>query len=260
MPPPAQPTTPLMAPADLPPSSPADPPLQAIAMHGWAGDGSHWQPWQEAFGAQGWQWQSGERGYGERAPAQPDWEGGGKRVVIAHSMGAHLLNALHPQVLADAEAVVLLASFGRFVPHGSEGRAVRAALEGMGAALAEPTGARAMLRRFLNEAAAPDPVEAMAPGPADGPLSPESLARLRGDLELLGQTRGLPEAFPKGVPVLIVEAGADRIVAPPVRALLREALPQAEVLEMAGAGHALLRAPILEPVLAWLARQERPWP
>jgi len=249
-----------MAPASLPPLSPADSCLQVIAMHGWAGDGSQWQPWQEAFSARGWQWQSGERGYGERPPAQPSWQGGGRRVVIAHSMGAHLLNALHPEVLASAEAVVLLASFGRFVPPGSDGRAVRAALEGMAAALAEPIGARTMLRRFLVEAAAPDPVEAMAPGPADGLLTPEGLERLRSDLELLGQTDGLPEAFPKGAPVLIVEAGADRIVAPPVRALLREALPQAEVLEMAGAGHALLQAPLLEPVLAWLAQQERPWP
>lgn len=247
-----------MAPADLPSSPPADPALQVIAMHGWAGDGSHWQPWQEAAAARGWKWQSGERGYGERTPHQPGWQGGGKRVVIAHSMGAHLLNALNPEMLAGAEAVVLLASFARFVPPGSEGRGLRAALEGMATALAEPTGARAMLRSFLVEAAAPDPVEAIEPGLADGPLSPEGLGRLRADLELLGQTAGLPEAFPQGVPVLIVEAGADRIVTPPMRALLRQALPDAEVLEMAGAGHALLRAPLLEPVLAWLERQGAP--
>jgi pimeloyl-[acyl-carrier protein] methyl ester esterase len=128
----------------------------------------------------------------------------------------------------------------------------------MAAALGDPLEARTMLRRFLLEAAAPDPVEAMAPGPADGPLSADGLGRLRADLELLGQTADLPEAFPQGVPMLIVEAGADRIVAPPVRALLRQALPDAEVLEMAGAGHALLRAPLLEPVLAWLARQGAP--
>jgi pimeloyl-[acyl-carrier protein] methyl ester esterase len=247
-----------MAPADLPSSPPADPALQVIAMHGWAGDGSHWQPWQEAAVARAWQWQSGERGYGERTPHQPGWQGRGKRVVIAHSMGAHLLNALNPEMLAGAEAVVLLASFARFVPPGSEGRSLRAALEGMATALAEPTGARAMLRSFLVEAAAPDPVEAIEPGLADGPLSPEGLGRLRADLELLGQTAGLPEAFPQGVPVLIVEAGADRIVTPPMRALLRQALPDAEVLEMAGAGHALLRAPLLEPVLAWLERQGAP--
>lgn len=243
--------------SQLPPSPE---PLQVIAMHGWAGDGSHWQPWQYAFRARGWDWQSGERGYGERVPVQPSWQGSGKRVVIAHSMGAHLLNAHNPEVLASAEAVVLLASFARFVPPGNEGRALRAALEGMAAALAEPTGARAMLRRFLSEAAAPDPLEAMAPGPADGPLTPEGLERLRADLQLLGQTRGLPDAFPSHVPVLIVEAGADRIVAPPVRAQLRESLPKAQVLEMGGAGHALLRAPLLEPVLAWLARQEAPCP
>jgi pimeloyl-[acyl-carrier protein] methyl ester esterase len=242
-----------MAPANQPSTPPTR--LQVIAMHGWAGDGSHWQPWQEAAAARGWLWQSAERGYGDRAPHQPSWQEAGKRVVIAHSMGAHLLNALHPQVLASADAVVLLASFARFVPPGSDGRAVRAALDGMAAALDDPREARTMLRRFLLEAAAPDPVEAMAPGPADGPLSAEGLERLRADLELLGQTDGLPAAFPSGVPVLIVEAGADRIVAPPVRALLRQALPQAEVLEMAGAGHALLRAPLLEPVLAWLARQ-----
>jgi pimeloyl-[acyl-carrier protein] methyl ester esterase len=244
-----------MAPADLPPSPPADPALQVIAMHGWAGDGSHWQPWQEAAEVQGWLWLSGERGYGMRTPHQPGWREGGRRVVIAHSMGPHLLGALNPEVLAGAEAVVLLASFARFVPLGSEGRGLRTALEGMATALAEPTSARTMLHRFLAVAAAPDPVEAMAPGPADGPLSPEGLERLRTDLELLGQTAGLPEAFPQGVPVLVVEAGEDRIVAPQVRALLRQALPQAEVLEMAGAGHALLQAPLLEPVLAWLERQ-----
>jgi pimeloyl-[acyl-carrier protein] methyl ester esterase len=227
-------------------------------MHGWAGDGSHWQPWQEAAEGRGWLWQSGERGYGVRAPHQPGWREGGRRVVISHSMGAHLLGAHQPEVLAGAEAVVLLAGFGRFVPAGSEGRSLRTALAGMAAALAEPTSARTMLHRFLAEAAAPDPVEAMAPGPADGPLSAEGLQRLRSDLELLGQTAGLPEAFPRGVPVLIVEAGADRIVTPPVRALLRQALPEAEVLEMAGAGHALLRAPILPAVLGWLARQEAP--
>lgn len=233
-------------------------PLQAIAMHGWVGDGSQWRPWAEAFAARGWRWQSGERGYGSRPPALPCWQEGGRRVVIAHSMGPHLLAALNPAVLARAEAVVLLASFARFVPPGNAGRSLRTALKGMAAALAEPDGARAMLRRFLIEAAAPDPIEAMAPGPADGPLSEAGLERLRCDLRLLEQSQGLPEVFPTGVPVLIVEAEADRILVPPVRALLREALPQATVLPVPEGGHALLRAPILEPVLAWLEQQERP--
>lgn len=244
-----------MAPAEDPQPAVAKPPLQVIAMHGWVSDGSQWQPWQEPISARGWSFQSGERGYGTRPPLQPSWTKGGRRVLIAHSMGPHLLNA---EVLAGADAVVLLASFGRFVPPGRAGRALRTALAGMAAALADPTEARAMLRRFLSEAAAPDPIEAMAPGPADGPLTPVGLERLGADLQLLGQTESLPEAFPTNVPVLIVEAGADRIVAPPVRALLREALPGATVLEVPNGGHALLRAPVLDPVLAWLQEQGEP--
>jgi pimeloyl-[acyl-carrier protein] methyl ester esterase len=161
-------------------------------------------------------------------------------------------------VLAEAEAVILLASFGRFVPPGKGGRALQTALEGMAAALADPIDASAMLRRFLIKAAAPDPIDAMGPGPADAPLRPAGLERLRNDLRLLAATQGLPKAFPAEVPVLIVEAGDDQIVVPEARALLREALPDATVLALPGAGHALLRAPILEPVLTWIKQQEGP--
>jgi pimeloyl-[acyl-carrier protein] methyl ester esterase len=239
-----------MAPADIPQPRPAAPTFpQVIAMHGWASDARQWQPLEAIAQARGWAWQSGERGYGARRPHQPRWREEGRRVVIAHSLGPHLLPA---EVLASADAVVLLASFARFLPAGKAGRRLRTALQGMAAALTDPSEARAMLRRFLIEAAAPDPLEAMAPGPADDPLAPEALERLRDDLRLLERTAGLPEAFPTGVPVLIVEAGADRIVAPEARALLRDALPHAACLPLAGAGHALLRAPLLEPLLAWL--------
>ena len=173
-------------------------------MHGWAGDGSQWRPWEERAAAWGWHWQSGERGYGARPPVQPNWRDGGERLVIAHSLGPHLLR---PAVLADANAVVLLASFGRFVPEGNAGRRLRRALAGMAAALEERDAARAMLRDFLSEAAAPEPIEAMAPGPADGPLEAVGLERLRDDLRQLEHATGLPTAFPTDVPVLIVEAG-----------------------------------------------------
>lgn len=224
-------------------------PPQVIAMHGWGSDARQWQPLEALARGRGWGWQSGERGYGVRAPHQPRWREGGRRLVIAHSLGPHLLPA---EVLAAADAVVLLASFGRFVPPGPAGRRLRAALGGMAAALGEAAAARAMLHRFLRQAAAPEPIEAMAPGPADGPLEPEGLERLRSDLRLLERTAGLPEAFPTSVPVWIVEAGDDRIVAPEARALLRAALPRAEALTLPGVGHALLGAPLREPLLAWL--------
>jgi pimeloyl-[acyl-carrier protein] methyl ester esterase len=170
-------------------------------------------------------------------------------VVIAHSLGPHLLPA---EVLATADAVVLLASFGRFIPPGKAGRRLRAALEGMDAALTDAAAARPMLRRFLAEAAAPEPVEALAPGPADGSLVSTGLGRLREDLGLLARTDGLPAAFPGAVPVLLVEAGEDHIVAPEARALLRDALPHADCLSLPGAGHALLGVSLLDPLLAWL--------
>jgi pimeloyl-[acyl-carrier protein] methyl ester esterase len=243
------------------------PPIQVIAMHGWASDGTAWQPWQEAAEALGWRWRSGERGYGALSPDLPAWQDTGRRVVIAHSLGPHLLP---PAVLAAAEAVVLLASFGRFVPPGRVSRRLRTALEAMAAQLEDPlipeasaeaeaaTRAQAMLRTFLAEAAAPDPVDLLPPGPADAPPGPSGRQRLRADLELLGRTAGLPAGFPFEVPVLIVEAGADRIVVPAAQALLRQALPQAEVIRMDGAGHGLLRAPVVPLVLEWLQRLPRP--
>jgi alpha-beta hydrolase superfamily lysophospholipase len=62
----------------------------------------------------------------------------------------------------------------------------------------------------------------------------------------------LPTGFPATAPVLIVEAEADAIVLPPVRQLLREALPKASVAELAGAGHSLLESPVIATVLRWL--------
>lgn len=236
-----------MAPADVSPPAASSP--QVIAMHGWAGDGRQWQPLATALAACGWRWHSGERGYGDQLPQPPRWREAGRKVVIAHSLGPHLLPA---EVWAAADAVVLLASFGRFLPEGAAGRRLRTALAGMDAALADTATARAMLRAFLNEAAAPDPPSALPSGPADGPLASPQLERLRADLALLERTEGLPPGFPTDVPVLLVEAGEDRIVAPEARALLREALPRASHLLLPGAGHALLTAPLLEPLLAWL--------
>lgn len=221
-------------------------------MHGWCGEACQWQPWRLAFEAEHWPWQSGERGYGTAAPQLPDWlERGGRRVVIGHSLGLHLL----PQaLLAEAEAVVLLAGFGRFVPPGAPGRRLSQALRTMASQLDDGDSARAMLRRFLATAAAPDPVELSPPGPAQGPLGPEQRLRLRRDLELLARTSGLPADLPRAVPQLVVEAGEDGIVAPEARLLLRQELPEAEWLPLPDAGHSLLSAPVLPLVMAWLRR------
>ncbi len=249
-----------------PPRRPAA--VEVLAMHGWAGQGSSWQPWQRATAALGWRWHCGERGYGPEAPLQPSWSGEGVRLLIGHSLGPHLVT---PEQLAAADVVVLLASFGRFIPSGRAGRALRTALAGMAAQLEESPEsagegapqteasralrAQAMLQTFLSRAAAPQSSQELPPLPGDEPVGPQARQRLRADLQLLESTSGLPAGFPEQVPVLIVEAGADRIVEPASRKLLREALPQAECLTLEGVGHALLAPELIPLVLEWLQRR-----
>ncbi len=224
---------------------------QLLAMHGWAGDSRAWEPWRLAAEQRGWSWQCGERGYGSLPPRLPAWESGskpGRRAVLAHSLGLHLLP---PAVLAAADAVVLLASFAAFVPAGRDGRPLRAALGAMEARLAAGLAA-GLLADFLRQAAAPDPADLLPPGPGSEPLEAAGIERLRSDLALLGRVGALPAAFPPAARVLLVEAEDDRIVAAASRAALRRALSEATVWPIAGAGHSLLRAPLIEPVLTWL--------
>ena len=130
--------------------------MQLIAMHGWAGDSHGWAPWQQACQARGWSWQSGDRGYGYLGQAEPHWDEAPpnpsqRRVVIAHSMGAHLLPA---EVLSQADAVVLLASFGRFIPEGKAGRRLRLAIEVMAEQLHSDKG-ETMLQSLPSKVAFP---------------------------------------------------------------------------------------------------------
>ncbi|MFY8148445.1 MAG: alpha/beta hydrolase [Prochlorococcaceae cyanobacterium] len=232
---------------------------ELIAMHGWAGDSRAWAPWQEAATTRGWLWHSGERGYGALPPAVPAWEqaDGHPKVAIGHSLGPHLLPA---PVLAAADAVVLLASFGAFLPGGRAERRLRQGLRGMEAHLlarlergaAANAGVRSMLRSFLARAAEPADPAALLPGPESDPLSEAGCRRLLEDLHLLEHSRGLPEGFPPQAAVLIVEAEADGIVAEEARAQLRQALPEARVERLPGVGHCLLDCPVLPLVFGWL--------
>jgi pimeloyl-[acyl-carrier protein] methyl ester esterase len=222
--------------------------LHLIAMHGWAGDQRGWAPLSAASEMQGWLWNNGERGYGALPPAMPTWAAGRRRVLVVHSLGLHLVPE---QLLAAAEAVVLLASFGRFVPQGAAGRRLHAALSGMTTSLEGPD-AEAMVCAFLTRAADPTPVDVASMGIADGPLSPTGRQRLRADLDLLAATAGLPPAFPRQARVLIVEAGNDRIVVPEAREQLRDALPSADLLHLAAAGHCLMNPCLVPMLIGWL--------
>lgn len=222
-----------------------------IAMHGWAGDSRCWRPWIESTAALGWRWQCGERGYGGLPPIDPAWPidspPNALRVVIGHSLGIHLLA---PDVLGQADAVVLLTSFGTFVPPGRAGRRVRAALDGMAIKLGAETEAREMLAKFLTNAAAPEPAALMPPGPERA--ANLDLARLRQDLDLLSTCEGSPAGFPAKARLLAIEAGRDQIVAPEAREMLRTSLPGADWVLLESAGHALLRSDIIGIVTQWV--------
>lgn len=233
-------------------------PVEVIAMHGWGRDARTWGSWRKATEALGWSWQTGERGYGSTPPRMPVWPesvAGGRRLVIGRSLGPHMVPA---DVLERAEIVVLLASFATFVPPGRDGWRTRTALAGMAASLENEVSARAMLQAFTARVAEPQSSALLPPGPLDGALDETNRARLREDLELLRRTDGLPNGFPQNAHVLIVEADEDRIVEPEARKMLREALPQAEVVALPGVGHALLAGDVIERVVEWVEAWRAP--
>jgi pimeloyl-[acyl-carrier protein] methyl ester esterase len=229
--------------------------VAVIAMHGWAGDSRCWRPWIEATAHLGWSWRCGERGYGEIQPQMPAWpentSTNALRVIIGHSLGPHFLS---PEAWSSADAVVLLASFGTFIPSGRAGRRLSAALDAMEAKSGNEADAREMLETFLVNAAHPEPPHHLPPSPATGTLD---LDRLRSDLEMLRQCQGLPKGFHREARVLIVEAGADRIVDPEARAMLREVLPDSEVTTFPQAGHAFLGTRVVSQVARWVESLRR---
>ena len=243
---------------------------QVIAMHGWSGDSTAWAPWERHFSHHGWLWQSGERGYGNRSVCEPSWAEPicaetrlqppkpTRRVVIGHSLGPHLLE---PSVLNQATDVVLLASFGRFVPEGPEGRALRTGLKGMRKAIGG-AGESTMLRTFLQRAAQPADLEGLPPGPEQQGLSEQGRKRLRADLDCLIGTDGLPEGLPETAHVLVVEAAEDAIVAPAasrelLQALTRHLEQKPEHWQLSGVGHALPVPDLLVRVRQWLDHSGR---
>lgn len=227
--------------------------IEVIAMHGWAGDHRAWEPWAALARQRGWSFRCGERGYGRLEPLLPAWDPAStRRLVLTHSLGPHLLP---PALWSQASAAVLLTGFTAFVPPGRAGRAVAAGLRGMDAQLAAgEAAATGMLRQFFAKVADPLPATQLPQGPLEQGIGPLGLRRLRDDLQILARCNALPEGFPAGIPVLLVEAQDDRIVAPESRALLREALPGATVWSLERAGHGLLAAEgLVAAVLQWMA-------
>ena len=176
-----------------------------------------------------------------------------RRVVIAHSLGPHLLP---DAVLAQATDVVLLASFSRFVPEGPKGRALKTGLKSMRRCLGSDAEAE-MLTTFLRRAAAPSPPDGLPRGPIQEGLSIEGRQRLSDDLDRLIASAELPVGLQATTRVLVVEAAQDAIVVPAARQELRDALQTrlqhpAEHWCLSDSGHALLVPDLLIRIQRWL--------
>ena len=230
-----------------------------IAMHGWGGEQYIWRKWLNYFSQHGWVCQSGERGYGGVKPIQPKWEATHlndcieNRVIIAHSLGIHLLSR---DVLVKATKIVLFSSFGRFIPEGKQGRIIRASLQGMKQSLGS-LNENKMLNTFLKKASAPEAISEPLPIIFSKGLSAEGRSRMGVDLQLLFQTEGIPSDIDPSSKVLVIEGGNDEIIVPETRANLVKDLNK-HLLEMPThwlfpkLGHSLVNNIPMKEVKDWI--------
>jgi len=232
---------------------------QIIAMHGWSGDSNSWHEWFKHFKKHGWDWKNGERGYGNIPPLHPRWQNksgekaSGKRAVIGHSLGPHLLEA---DILAQATDVILLGSFSSFIPNDQTSRGLLQALKSMKKQLGTKEEST-MLNAFLSKACQPDCTTSLFSGPIQNGLSLQGREKLKADLDLLIASQDLPKGFPTTARVLVVEGEKDSIVLPSARRQLVDDLtehlqnPPSHWI-IPGTGHALLIPPLIKKVCIWL--------
>jgi len=232
---------------------------QVIAMHGWGGDSNTWKIWASQFQKDKWLWQSVERGYGEITPFSPNWKNATtyerhqQRVVIAHSLGPHLLTK---EVLKQSTKIVFLCSFSRFIPNEVTSRSLKTALKGMQKHLGTINEVN-MLKSFLEKACHPEAIDGIPPGPITKGLSVKGRKKLKSDLQLLIQTNGLPQGIPVEAKVLIVQGKEDSIIVPESRSCLIEDLTDylehsPTYWEIPNAGHLLLMPGLIKRVQSWL--------
>ncbi len=224
---------------------------QILAVHGWAGHAKQWTYWQHVMEQRQWPMQVVDRGYGNSAPTQPSWiDQAGPRVVIAHSLGLHLLPS---PLLQKATAVVLLGCFTTFVPEGRNGRSTQTGLKGMRAALGSESEGT-MLERFFERATQPLTLSACPPSPLLKTISPEGRQRLHEDLILLETCRTLPRGWPFKARVLVIRGEQDAVVHPSChRQLIDHLGGQVErVHRSPNWGHALITTDVLAVVERWI--------
>ncbi len=233
---------------------------QVIAMHGWSGDSNSWKLWALHFENHGWEWQSAERGYGERPIINPKWKQQhdnlpNKRVAICHSLGPHLLPN---ETLHNSTDIVLINSFSSFIPNGPESRPLKIALRGMQEKIGT-SQEKEMLNYFLAKASHPADISKLPLGPIHLGLSIDGRKKLQDDLHLLINTSGLPDGFQQKARVLVIEGKEDAILSLSTRASLINDLKKylkspPEIWSLKNVGHSIIDENLIIKVRTWLEK------
>ena len=228
-------------------------------MHGWCSDSNHWKCWADAFQQHGWYWTNAERGYTNKKAFEPKWTEGtnkqtsSKKALICHSLGIHLISK---ELIKEATHIVLINSFGRFIPIGKENRVIKVGLQGMQRQL-KAKQEKKMMYLFWEKASFPHRLEAVNPSIVNKELSSKSIEKLQADLHLLINTEKLPAETYKKNKILIIDGEKDKIVIPIVRNQLLNELKQQlakspEYWLVKGEGHEILLQKIIEQTRNWL--------
>ena len=211
--------------------------VDVVAQHGWGFGAWCWDRWRDVLPA-GFALHCPDRGYfgpAVEVAVQP-------RIVLAHSLGLHLLS---PQLWATAELIVVISGFRSF--HSAcdrQARRSRRTVEQMLARLErEPA---ALLADFYARCGVPSDSRWTGAIDADG---------LRRDLQLLQESVLELAAIPAAAQVLILHGSRDRVVPVERAEELRELLPNSALAIVAEAGHAL---PLTHTHACW-ERVERTW-
>ncbi len=211
--------------------------VDVVAQHGWGFGAWCWDRWRDVLPAN-FVLHCLDRGYFGPAMAvevQP-------RIVLAHSLGLHLLP---PQLCAAAELIVVISGFHSFhSPCDRKARRSRRTVEQMLARLErEPA---ALLADFYARCGAP------SDSYRSGTVDADSLRR---DLQLLQESVLELSSIPTAAQVLILHGSRDRVVPVERAEELREMLPNSELAIVAEAGHAL---PLTHVRACW-EQVERAW-
>ena len=211
--------------------------VDVVAQHGWGFGAWCWDRWRDVLPAD-FALHCPDRGYFGPAvavAARP-------RIVLAHSLGLHLLS---PRRWAAAELIVIISGFRSFhSPCARQARRSRRTVEQMLARLErEPA---ALLADFYARCGAPQ--DRRWPGAVD-------IASLRRDLQLLQESVLELTAIPIAAQVLILHGRHDRIVPVERAEELHALLPTSALAIVAEAGHAL---PLTQTRACW-ERVERAW-